>query len=542
MNDSHTTVLVVGAGPTGLTTAIELARRGVGLRIVEKRSEPSIRSKALVVHARTLELLDILGIADDLVARGYTSPGIDFSANAERPLRANMYGIDTRFPYILIVPQAVTEEVLERRLNEEGVFVERSSELTGFVETDNGFSATIVEEGDESKELTANYVVGADGPHSTIRDTLKIPFPGAKYEWTAFLGDCHLDGHHAEGGTEQHSNNRGLAFIVPFDDGSHRIVTIDHKYQGGPKRGDLSLGELQESISAILEKPVNLRAPKWLTRWGADLRLAPEYRKGKTFIAGDAAHTHSPAGGQGMNTGIQDAFNLGWKLALVLQGQAPESLLEGYHQERHAIGEQVIRLSDFLLRSLLLRNVILRTLRQMLFRVILPLSFVQKKLATNLSGLGIEYPKDTAGPLAGKRIPDVQLRTADQDFVRLYELLRFPGYSLLVFVDPEQARTRRSEIDHLGELSNDVLNVHVIMNNGLPKLHDFPVNALVDYRGDFEAKVGAKTGRMILVRPDAYVAVDQGRLDVTNLVPALEPWLQEIESRSRESTRERVQS
>ena len=503
---SHNTdILIVGAGPTGLTTAIELARRNINLRIIERRTQPSTRSKALVVHARTLEFMDILGVADEMVRRGYTSPGIDFSSNAEKPLRANMYGLDTRFPFILVLPQAETEAILEARLNDFGVQVERGCSLTDFKETEDGVTCTVKSSQDEW-EIKSQYIVGADGSKSVVRQTLGLPFEGSSYDWTAFLGDVWLKGHHAEGGTEQHSNDRGLAFIVPFNDGSHRIVTIDRKYQGDDTR-ELKLEELQESISAILEKPVELSEPKWLSRWGASLRQAPQYRVGRALLGGDAVHTHSPAGGQGLNTGIQDAFNLGWKLALVVEGTAPKTLLDTYHNERHAIGKRVLRTSDFLLKSLLLRQPILRKLRTVLFQLLIPLPFVQRNLALNLSGLGISYETGT-GELAGKRIPDMELMTAKHELVRLYNLLNFPGYTMLLFIDPDRLQQERDKIDRSIAYADDRLQVQIVLNNGLPELHDFSANTLVDYRGDLETKLGSKTSRIILIRPDGYVASD----------------------------------
>jgi len=516
-------VLIVGAGPTGMTTAIELARRNVGVRIFERRTKPSSHSKALVVHARTLEFMDILGIADEFVRRGYTSPGIDFSANAKKPLRANMYGLDTQFPYILILPQAETEEILERRLNELGIEVERGRTLASFSETEDGVRATVecVEGG--TFEIDARYVVGMDGAHSTVRKTLGLPFEGSSYSWTAFLGDVHLHGHHAEGGTEQHSNNRGLAFIVPFEDGSHRVVTIDRNYQGDRETRELKLADLQESIGAILEKQVELTDPKWLTRWGSSLRLASKYRVGRVFLGGDATHTHSPAGGQGMNTGIQDAFNLGWKLAFVVKGEAPEALLNTYDSERHTVGKRVLRTSNLLLRSLLLRQNLLRKLREVLFRIFIPLPPVQRNLALNLSGLEIRYNTGD-GERAGARMPDMELMTNEHEKVRLYELLRFPGYTLLLFIDPDQAQSARQQIDQILRNANDLLKTHVILNNGLPKLHDFGASTLVDYRGDFEIKLGSKTGRVILVRPDAYVACDLAALDADAFEQQLRRW------------------
>ena len=520
---SHNTdILIVGAGPTGLTTAIELARRNINIRIIERRTKPSTRSKALVVHARTLEFMDILGIADEMVRRGYTSPGIDFSSNAKKPLRANMYGLDTRFPFILVLPQAETEAILERRLNDFGVEVERGQTLTSFNETDNGICSTIESESGSSFEIESQYLVGADGSKSVVRKTLGLPFEGSAYDWTAFLGDVWLEGHHAEGGTEQHSNNRGLAFIVPFDDGSHRIVTIDRKYQGDNDTRELKLSELQESISAILEKPVELSEPKWLSRWGASLRQAPQYRVGRVFLGGDAVHTHSPAGGQGLNTGVQDAFNLGWKLALAVEGTAPKTLLDTYNNERHAIGKKVLRTSDFLLKSLLLRQPILRKLRTILFQLLIPLPPVQRNLAFNLSGLGISY--EGTGELAGKRIPDMELMTAEHELVRLYNLLSFPGYTMLLFIDPDRLQQERDKTDRLIEFADNRLQVQIVLNNGLPKLHNFQANTLVDYRGDLETKLGSKTGRIILIRPDGYVASDLSTLDSDVFEAQLTDW------------------
>ena len=520
---SHNTdVLITGAGPTGLTTAIELARRNINVRIIERRTEPSTRSKALVVHARTLEFMDILGVADEMVRRGYTSPGIDFSSNADKPLRANMYGLDTRFPFILVLPQAETEAILESRLNDLGIQVERGRSLTDFTQTETGITSQIECLQDGEFEIESQYLVGADGANSAVRKTLELPFEGSSYDWTAFLGDVRLDGHHAEGGTEQHSNDRGLAFIVPFDDGSHRIVTIDRKYQDEDTR-ELKIEELQESISAILEKPVELSEPKWLSRWGASLRLASTYRIGRVFMGGDAVHTHSPAGGQGLNTGIQDAFNLGWKLALAVEGTAPKTLLNTYNNERHAIGKKVLRTSDFLLKSLLLRQPLLRALRTLLFQLLIPLPPVQRNLALNLSGLGISY-ETGEGELAGQRIPDMELMTAKHEIVRLYNLLRFPGYTLLLFIDPDRAQQERDNINRLVEYADDRLQVQIVLNNGLPELHNFQANTLVDYRGDLETKLGAKTGRAILIRPDGYVASDRSTLDPGVFIQELGKW------------------
>lgn len=500
----QTDVLIVGAGPTGLVLATELARRGVACRLIDKRLERSTRSKALAVHARTLELLDLLGLADAFVRRGYTSPGFSLSANARQPLKTTLHHLDSAFPFVLILPQVETETLLEANLKGLGVPLERGRELVGFEYRDT-VRAHIKNHDGAAVQLEARYLVGADGANSLVRETLGLPFEGSKYVWTAFLGDVTMDPHVVTGGTEQYANERGLALVLPLADGSVRLITIDLAYQGGPARRDLSVAELQESARAIMERPVTLRNPRGLARWGSELRQVPRYRVGPVFLAGDAAHTHSPAGGQGMNTGMQDAFNLGWKLAQVVGG-APEVLLDSYHAERHPVGRRALHTSDLILRSLLVRPKPLRRVRDLVFKLALPLPPVQRKLSDSLSGVGVRYaaPPD-AGALAGTRVPDIELRDANFRSVRLYKLLRAPCYALMVYTTPERvnsaALTRLLALAARGGVA-----ARVVLDAGLPAQHELSADVLTDYKGEFKRKLAAQPGEVFLLRPDAYIA------------------------------------
>ncbi len=523
-----TDVLIVGAGPTGMVLAIELTRRGVSCRVIEKRTERSTRSKALAVHARTLELFDLLGLTEAFVRGGYTSPGFSLSAGARRPLRASMHQLDSAFPFVLILPQADTETLLEAHLNKLGVQIERGTNLTRFEDHEDYIEAHATARDGRERRFEAHYLVGADGANSLVRETLGLPFEGSSYAWNAFLGDVLMDGHVVTGGTEQYSNARGLALILPFQDGAVRIITIDRAHQQERPKRELELAELQESARAILGKPVTLRDPRGLSRWGSELKQVPRYRVGRAFLAGDAAHTHSPAGGQGMNTGIQDAFNLGWKLAQVIQGNAPEALLDSFHAERHPVGRRALRTSDVILRSLLVRRQPLRWARDLLFRLFVPMPRVQRTLSHNLSGIGIRYAAPaSAGAAAGSRVPDIELRDAEFQPVRLYELLRSPGYTLIAYLSPKQVNDERAALLELLALAaRDGVSVHVILDAGLPKQHELGTDVLIDFKGELEQKLSAQPGRVFLLRPDAYIAFQSDSLNVAALASNWRRWIE----------------
>lgn len=523
----RTDVLIVGAGPTGLVLAIELARRGVDFRIIEQRTARSTRSKALAIHARTLELFDLLGLTDAFVRAGYTSPGFTLSAGTRQPLRTSLHQLDSAFPFVLILPQAETETLLEATLNTFGVQVERGVALSSFDDHGDYVEGKIVNGEGREANLEARFLVGADGANSLVRRTLGLPFEGSSYVWNAFLGDVMMDGHVVTGGTEQYSNARGLVLILPFQDGAVRIITIDRAYQQESAKRELELAELQESTRAILGKPVTLRDPRGLSRWGSELKQVPRYRVGHVFLAGDAAHTHSPAGGQGMNTGIQDAFNLGWKLAQVVKGRAPKALLDSYEAERHPVGEQALRTSDFILRGLLVHRQPLRWLRNVLFRLFIPRLFVQRILGLGLSGIGIRYPAPlSAGKSAGERVPDIELRGTEFQAVRLYELLRAPEYTLIIYLSPTQVNNERSALLHLLAIAaQDGVVAHVVLDAGLSKQHDLGTNVLIDYKGELEQKLSARPGSVFLLRPDAYIAFQSSSLDVSDLSDQWRRWM-----------------
>ena len=523
-------VLIVGAGPTGLTTAIELARRGVNFRIVDKKARAQ-HANALVMHARTLESLDLMGVADRFVKEGYEAPGIDLGSDSEKPIRAEMHRLDSRFPFILVIPQNESERLLEEHLAELGVVVERGTTFLGYEEQRDGVVARLEHPDGQGETVSARFLVGTDGAHSSVRRAADISFGGRAYDYVFFTAEAKVDGGLPKGGISQYSSERGLAFVVPFKDDYFRFVTADWQYQGESAKEPLTQETMQESVDALIPTRPTLQDPRWLSRWGSGIRQASRYRKGNVFLAGDAAHVHSPAGGQGMNTGVQDGFNLGWKLAFVVSGAAPAALLDTYEQERHPVGKRAVRTSDQILRSLIVRNGALRNARELLVKTLVPRMSVQKALSEGLSGVGISY-KDAArargelrGDLrdiphpdalrAGDRVPDLGLAAPDGwpgadelNRVRLFDLMR-PGYTLFVVIGTERAGDNLSgRLEQLGhEVRAEVsaaVKVVGILGQGTPKAGRVPIFA--DFGRAFQDKLGARDGSALLVRPDGYLA------------------------------------
>jgi 2-polyprenyl-6-methoxyphenol hydroxylase-like FAD-dependent oxidoreductase len=542
-------VLIVGAGPTGLTAAMELARRDITFRLIEKAEQRSPFSKALTLHARTLELLELSSakLADTFVREGYTAPGANMSAGTDHPVVADFSGLDTRYPYLLIVPQARTEEVLEAHLSVLGHAIERGVELKNLTQGADGVIAHLQNADGQTERVHACYVLGCDGAHSTVRHSLGLPFPGKGYAWTAFLGDVKLDGEVTRKGLTQFSNERGLALVFPFQDDYSRVITIDTVYQNSSAHEELTLDELQDSVNAILPAPTRLSEPRWLTRWSAQLRQIPRYRVGCVFLAGDAAHVHSPAGGQGLNTGVQDAYNLAWKLALVLQRQAPESLLDTYQTERHPVGQQAIRSSDILLRTMFQPNTAVRTGRNFAVRILVPLPPLQHVISENLSGLGINYRQTDrraqlrrllSGPQAlqaGDRIPNLELKPAvltaeTRTSVDLYDVLRQATYALFLEVAPEYADRDQQHIARLlnsvKQVAGETIKLYIVFEQGSEAVaRKIGATAFIDFKQQFRHKLGTHHGSILLVRPDSYLALHVPGLQQEQFLSELQCWV-----------------
>ena len=336
-HDADADVAIAGAGPTGLLLAAELAMRGVRVVILERHAERPPFVRAFNLGPRSLELLDRRGIVERFLAEGRKVPYTHFAA-LDEPL--DLSGLPTDHPYVLGIAQTRTEALLEAHALERGAELRWGHEVAGLVQDDDAVTIDARDTASSRRHvMRARWLVGCDGGRSTVRKLAGIAFPGTAATRWALLGDVELtDPDSLTYGA--HETERGTVFMIPRP-GYVRVIVSDPCPPSDRDR-PVTLDELASAVHAVLGRDVALRNPRWLTRFGNAARIAERYRAGRVFLAGDAAHVHPPAGAQGLNVGMQDAFNLGWKLAAVVQGRATPELLDSYHAERHPAGERVL--------------------------------------------------------------------------------------------------------------------------------------------------------------------------------------------------------
>ncbi|MER7111312.1 FAD-dependent oxidoreductase [Streptomyces sp. NPDC000229] len=410
-------VIVVGAGPTGLLLAGDLAAAGQKVTVVERRPhEISNMTRAFGVHARTLELLDARDLADELVKKGTPITRLRMF----RRLSLDLSRLHSRFPFLLITPQYEVERLLERRAVAAGVDFRYGTELRTLRQDADSVTAEVTDTEGKDATLRARHLVGADGHRSAVRRELGLPFPGRSVIRSIVLVDVRLS-EEPEEPVIANGTGETFAFIAPFGDGWYRVMGWN-RHRQLPSSEPVGLDEVREIARLALGSDFGMHDARWLSRFHSDERQVPAYRTGRVFLAGDAAHVHSPAGGQGLNTGLQDAANLSWKLASVLRGEAPdpEGLLDSYHLERHPVGAMVLRSSGALVRLAMARTRSQRAVRALAAGFLNTVRPAATKALGMITGIGIAYGAERgAHRLTGRRAPDLALTEG-----RLYELLR----------------------------------------------------------------------------------------------------------------------
>ena len=380
-------VLIVGAGPVGLTLATALAANGVPAVLVDKQAEGANTSRACVVHSRTLEVLRELKVSEQLVSHGLIVPRFTVRDRDRVLLTIDFDQLPTDYPYTLMIPQDITERLLLERLTAAGGRVYRPYEVTSLAEDGDGVTATFA----DGDSIRARYAVGADGMHSAVRQYTGIGFTGDTYPESFVLADVHMDWQFPETEVMLYYSPAGLVVVSALPGGRHRIVaTVDE----APEQPSA------EFVQALLDtrgpalRPARVRDVVWSSRFRVHHRLADHYRAGRLFLAGDAAHVHSPAGGQGMNTGIQDAVALAARLTAVLRDGAADAVLDQYEAERRPVAEGVVAMTHRITRVATIDSVPLRKARNALLRALDWVPAVHHSLAMSLSELALDPERE----------------------------------------------------------------------------------------------------------------------------------------------------
>jgi 3-(3-hydroxy-phenyl)propionate hydroxylase len=400
-------VVICGGGPSGLMLAGELALAGADVAIVERRPDQKLAgSRAGGLHARSIELLDQRGIADRFLAAGEAMQVAGFAL-----IRLDISDFPTRHNYGLALRQNHIERILAGWVEELGVPIYRARDVIGFAEDDTGIDIAL----SDGRSLRAAYLVGCDGGRGLIRKAAGIDFPGWDPTISNLIAEVEL-ADEPEWGIRRDAI--GLHGLSRMDDG--KTVRVMVTEQQAERTGDPRLSDLSEGLIAVYGTDYGVHNPSWISRFSDMTRQAATYRKGRVLLAGDAAHVHSPDGGQGLNTGLQDAVNLGWKLARVVAGTAPDTLLDSYHAERHPVAARVLRstMAQVALRRADERSGALREIVAELLSMDEP----RRRVAGMMSGLDVQYDLGEGHALLGRRMPDLDLVTADGP-VRVFALL-----------------------------------------------------------------------------------------------------------------------
>lgn len=501
-------VLIVGAGPTGLTMAALLKRHEVPFRIIDKQTKPVVTSNALVVQTRTLEVWDDLDLLSEALAVGNIIHAFNFYRQDKKIAHIDFNLISGLNRFVLGISQHHTEKMLLKHLKKADVKVEMNVELINYKEKNDEIIATLRHPRGKTETVHAQWMIGCDGSHSFIRHHSKIAFNGKELEQHFVFADCKLKTHLAANEGHLFLSEEGLLALIHYDKNYFRIiaeVTDDPELKAAKS---LSYEQVKRLVAKRCPFPLTISKPSWTSGFWIHTRIAGTYRLNKILLAGDAAHVHSPVGGQGMNTGIQDAYNLAWKLALVIQQKAERNILDSYYEERYPIAKNVLRDTTFLTDTMTANTPFRSAIRKLMIFCIARFKRVQKNIASTITEVGIDYKnsplvKDClsfhAGPRSGMRMIDVLYNGKKS----LLDVVRGSQHALLIF---SGKKINLNECMRLkATIKQKYPDIKFVLINNNNDFAAWDEEKIVDSLGAIHQVYGVKVASLYFIRPDKYI-------------------------------------
>jgi 3-(3-hydroxy-phenyl)propionate hydroxylase len=508
--------LVVGAGPVGLSMAAALVAQGLRVRIIDSAADRAQESRAIGIQARTLEVLEIAGAVDEFLELGHRLHGVNLYGEAGSEVGHLDFGhIPSRYPFILALPQSETERILGDHLRSNGLEIERQTTLTGFEQSEFAVSVRITLPDGRPEELSAGWLLGCDGARSKVREALGLQFTGKTFDLHFLLGDLHAESALSEDQAHIFGRPEGLLAFFPLGKGRYRLVA-DNPPEPLRTEKKPTLSEWQKIADRRSGASMKLSDLGWTTYFRVNSRMVQRLRRGRVFVLGDAAHIHSPALAQGMNTGIQDAWNLGWKLALVQRCLAQPAILDSFERERLPIEHNVLKMTEFTQNIITAEKPINRLLRDKLLPVLSGINAFQRTATKTVSETAIEYRASPVveehyapnGPHAGDFAPGSLVARADKNGKFALTRLFGRGHTLFCLTTlgswQDGFQTIKPIFELIQKQYGQIITPYFILPN--ETLTALPgVEVLVDVDGQVARDYAASV--LYLIRPDGYIAI-----------------------------------
>ncbi|QEY52821.1 FAD-dependent monooxygenase [Legionella longbeachae] len=530
MSDQLFDVLIVGAGPVGLFCANELTRQGLSCRIIDKKAQLSDKSKALALHIRTLDLLDDCGFLDEIIDKGLKVDGVLFKSKGKKLIDATFANLDADHNFLIDLPQDKTERVFYKGLIDKGLNVEWQTELTAVEETSNHVVSTLKLANGQNETIQSSWIIACDGSHSTLRKLVHAEFIGASIQQTWWLADLMIDWELPENKLILYVSDKGPLACFPMGEKRYRVVMT------APERimhEAPSMEDIERAFKLRCSDKATLSDPLWISPFGIDHKQIQKYRYGRVFFAGDAAHIHSPMGGQGLNTGLQDIYNLSWKLALVHKGFAKDILLDSYHSERHPIAAAVLKKTGLMTYMIMIKNPMFIYLRNFIMHMATSFDFVKKAILYDLAELSVSYSKSSIVKTLGRKtnfkigeflnnFPLIDVQT--QEKKELHQITQGTMHHLLLFTGTTGNQpTILIEIAKVIEQRfNGLLKAHIVLSQSETLLSFDNISVFIDENKKMHQHFSISQSIAVLIRPDKYLGLTQDPVDKDELLHYME--------------------